>query len=94
MYHYQQVRISSKVHVDKYLWMSANPKMSHKYGKKDNEKHRQPHEDPYPWLPDDNPRRYQSDVEILFKKIDLKDSPFTRKEKAKLMKMLLKFGSR
>ena len=27
--------------------------------------------DPYPWLADDNPTRYQSDEEIIYEKIDL-----------------------
>ena len=46
--------------------------------------HREPREDPYLWL-EDNPRRFQSDGEIMFEKIDLKDSALTKKEKAKLM---------
>ena len=53
--------------------------------------HREPREDLYPWLEKDNPRQFQSDAEILFKKIDLKDSALTKKEKAKLMKMILKY---
>ena len=53
--------------------------------------HRKHWEDPYPWLAGDNPRRFQSDAEILFEKIDLKDSTLTKKEKAKLMKMILKY---
>ena len=44
----------------------------------------------YPWLAKDDPRRYQTDAEILYEKIDLKDSALTKKEKAKLMKMILK----
>ena len=46
--------------------------------------------DKYPWLTKDDPRRYQTDAEILYEKIDLKDSALTKKEKAKLMKMILK----
>ena len=38
-----------------------------------------------------DPRRFQTDAEILYDKIDLSDSALTRKEKAKLMKMLLKY---
>ena len=30
--------------------------------------------DTYPWLDEDNPRRHQTDAEILYEKIDLKDS--------------------
>ena len=47
--------------------------------------------DPYPWLADDDPRRYQSDEEIMYEKIDLSNSALSRKEKAKLMKMLIKY---
>ena len=52
-----------------------------------------PHQksDPYPWLADDDPRRYQSDEEIIYKKIGLSNSALSRKEKAKLMKMLIKY---
>ena len=48
-------------------------------------------DDQYPWLAKDDPRRHQSDAEILHEKIDLKDSALTRKEKTKLMKMILKY---
>ena len=47
-------------------------------------------DDQYPWLAKDNQRRHQTDAEILYEKIDLKDSALTRKEKTKLMKMILK----
>ena len=47
---------------------------------------REPWEDPYPWLAKDNTRQFQSDAEILFEKIDLKDSALTKREKTKLMK--------
>ena len=46
--------------------------------------------DKYPWLAED-PRRHQTDAEILYEKIDLKDSALSKKEKAKLMKMILKY---
>ena len=48
-------------------------------------------DDPYPWLAKDDPRRHQTDAEILYERIDLKDSALTRKEKTKLMKMILKY---
>ena len=48
-------------------------------------------DDQYPWSAKDDPRRHQSDAEILYEKIDLKDSALTRKEKTKLMKMILKY---
>ena len=53
--------------------------------------HEKPEFDLYPWLAEDDPRRFQTDAEILYDKIDLSDSALTRKEKAKLMKMLLKY---
>ena len=39
----------------------------------------------------DDPRRSQSDEEILYEKIDLSDSALSRKEKSRLMKMLIKY---
>ena len=39
----------------------------------------------------DDPRRSQSDEEILHEKIDLSDSALSRKEKSRLMKMLIKY---
>ena len=53
--------------------------------------HGEPRKDPYHWLAEDDSRRFQSDAEILFEKIDLKDSALTKKEKVKLMKMILKY---
>ena len=47
--------------------------------------------DKYPWLAEDEPRRHQTDAEILYEKIDLKDPALSKKEKAKLMKMILKY---
>ena len=63
-----------------------------KYNSKGNKdmNHERPEFDLYPWLTGDDPRRFQTDAEILYK-IDLSDSALTRKEKAKLMKMLLKY---
>ena len=46
--------------------------------------------DPYPWLADDDPRRYQTDEEILYEKIDVSNFALSRKEKTRLMKMLIK----
>ena len=48
-------------------------------------------DDQYPWLAKDDQRRHQTDAEILYEKTDLKDSALTRKEKTKLMKMILKY---
>ena len=47
--------------------------------------------DPYPWLAKDDPHRLQRDAEISYEKIDLKESALTSKEKAKLMKMILRY---
>ena len=47
--------------------------------------------DPYPWLADDDPRRYQSDEEIMYERIDLSNSALSRKEKARLMKLLIRY---
>ena len=45
--------------------------------------------DKYSWLAEDDPRRHKTDAEILHEKIDLKDSALGKKEKAKLIKMIL-----
>ena len=88
MYHYQQVRKDPKEHLDEYHKMSRasrderHPKTSQNI---------QDNADKYPWLAKDDPRRNQTDAEILYEKIDLKDSALTKKEKAKLMKMILKY---
>ena len=60
---------------------------------KNDEKQTDPYQkpDPYPWLADDDPRIYQSDEEIMYEKIDLSNSALSRKEKARLMKMLIKY---
>ena len=75
MHHYQQIA-KSKPEVESGLYF----KMSCDRGPPKNNSHRSesPHrehwEDPYPWLAEDDPRCFQSDTEILFEKIDLKDS--------------------
>ena len=87
MYHYQQVRKDPKEHLDEYHKMSRASR---------DERHTktsqsmQDNTDKYPWLAKDDPGRHQNDAEILYEKIDLKDSALTKKEKAKLMKMILK----
>ena len=45
----------------------------------------------YPWLAEDDPQRHQTDAEILYEKIDLKESALSKKEKTKLMKLILKY---
>ena len=88
MYHYQQVRKDPKEHLDDYHKMSRANR-DERYSKRS--QNNQENTDQYPWLAKDDPRRYQTDAEILYERIDLKDSALTRKEKAKLMKMILKY---
>ena len=76
MYHYQQV-------IDEYFRMSNTDLRKIQS--------RSPHNTKYPWLADDDPRRHQTDAEILCEKIDLKDSALSKKEKAKLMELILKY---
>ena len=49
------------------------------------------HSDPYPWLAPDDPHRFQTDSQILYEKIDLSQLHLTSKEKAKLMKLVVKY---
>ena len=46
--------------------------------------------DPYPWLERDDPRRFQTN-EILYDKIDLSQSALSRKEKSRLMMMIIRY---
>ena len=88
MYHYQQVRKEPEEHIDEYF------RMSNTDSKKEHSKSAHSAKgsfDKYPWLAEGNPRRYQTDAEILYEKIDLKDSALSKKEKAKLMKLILKY---
>ena len=80
MYHYQQVRKEPKEHIDEYFRMSKID------SKRDNSR-----SDKYPWLAEDDPRRHQTDAEILYEKTDIKESALSKKEKAKLMKLILKY---
>ena len=88
MYHYQQVRKDPKEHLDDYHKMSRT---NREEGCSARSQNNQDNTDKYPWLAKDDQRRYQTDAEILYEKIDLKDSALTKKEKAKLMKMILKY---
>ena len=47
--------------------------------------------DLYPWLAPDDPRRFQTDNQIFYEKIDLSQSHLMSKEKAKLMKLVVKY---
>ena len=90
MYHYQQIKCETKIEVGQY--MRIRGRYSSKKGEND-EKQTDPHQkpDPYPWLADDDPRRYQSVEEIIYEKIDLSNSALSGKEKTKLMKLLLRY---
>ena len=93
VYHYQQVKCETKTEVDQYMRMTR--RYSSEKGKSFQNKveqiEPQQKSNPYPWLADDDPRRYQSDEEIMYEKIDLSNSALSRKEKARLMEMLIKY---
>ena len=93
VYHYQQLKCQTKTEVDQYLRMTRRYSSEKDKGFQNNVDQMDPQQksDPYPWLADDDPRRYQSDEEIMYEKIDLSNSTLSRKEKAKLMKMLIKY---
>ena len=65
--------------------------MSHTDSKRESTYSTKGNSDKFPWLAEDDPRRHQTDAEILYEKIDLKESALSKKEKAKLMKMILKY---
>ena len=97
MYHYQQIKCETKT--DDCSTSDQYMRVTGKYGNgkskeiQDSEKQSESgrRSDPYPWLADDDPRRYQTDEEILYEKIDLSNSALSRKEKTRLMKMLIKY---
>ena len=92
MHHYQQIAMDGpKAESGLYFKMSCDRGPPQNTSNRSEKYHREPREDPYPGLAEDDTRRFQSDAEILFEKIDLKDSALTKKEKAKLMKMILKY---
>ena len=93
MYHYKQMTKESADSKDSFmratcLERDTQDPMLKKLGDMATSKYRK---DPYPWLDADDPRRFQSDEEILYEKIDLSKSALTRKEKSKLMKMIIRY---
>ena len=46
-------------------------------------------DDPYPWLPKDDPRRHMTDEEILIKYVDLTKSTMTDEEKDELIDLII-----
>ena len=93
MYHYQQVKCGTKTEVDQYMRITGKYKTKGSMSQINEEENVERYKkyDPYPWLTKDDPRRSQSDEEILYEKIDLSDSALSRKEKSRLMKMLIKY---
>ena len=47
--------------------------------------------DKYPWLDTDDERKHMTDIEILYKYINLNDSCLNKEEKTKLMDILNKY---
>ena len=93
MYHYKQMTKESADSEDSFMRATCLDRdtqdpMLKKLGDMATSKYRK---DPYPWLDVDDPRRFQSDEEILYEKIDLSRSALTRKEKSKLMKMIIRY---
>ena len=88
MYHYQQIECETKTEVDQYMRITVRYDNEKGKGFQNDEKQTGPHHksDPYPWLADDDPRRYHSDEKIMYEKIDLSNSA-----PSKLMKMLIKY---
>ena len=93
MYHYQQVKCGTEAEVDQYMRITGKYRTIGNRNQMSEEENveRYKQYDPYPWLTEDDPRRFQSDEEILYEKIDLSDSALSRKEKSRLMKMLIKY---
>ena len=93
LYHYQQVKHETKTEVDQYMRMTRRYSSEKGKGFQNKVEQIDPQQksDPFPWLADDDPRRYQSDEEIMYEKIDLFYSALSRKETTKLMKMLIKY---
>ena len=89
-YHYQQIKCETKTEVDQYMRITGRYGNGKSKKMQDSEKQSESgrKSDPYPWLADDDPRRYQTDEEILYEKTD---SALSGKEKPRLMKMLIKY---
>ena len=93
MYHYQQIKCGTETEIDQYMRVTGKYKIKGSMNQINEEENVERYKkyDPYPWLTKDDPRRFQSDEEILCEKIDLSDSALSRKEKSRLMKMLIKY---
>ena len=93
MYHYKQVKCGTETEVDQYMRIAGKYRTIGNRDQMSEEENVERYKkyDPYPWLTKDDPRRFQSDEEILHEKIDLSVSALSRKEKSRLMKMLIKY---
>ena len=93
MYHYQQVKCGTEMEIDQYMRVTSKYKTKGNMNQINEEENVERYKkyDPYPWLTKDDPRRSQSDEEMLYEKTDLSDSALSRKEKSRLMKMLIKY---
>ena len=97
MYHYKQVKCEAETEdwstSDQYMRVTGrygNEKIR-KTQKREKQSELGRKSDPYPWLTEDDPRRHQTDEEILYEKVDLSNSALSRKERTRLMKMLIKY---
>ena len=97
MYHYKQIKCEAKTEdwptSDQYMRVTGRygDEKSKKTQVSEKQSELGKKSDPYPWLTEDDPRRHQTDEEILYEKIDLSNSALSRKERTRLMKMLIKY---
>ena len=63
MHHYQQIaKGEPKAENGLYLKMSCDKEPPGKTSNRSEKSNREPRQDPYPWLAEDDPRRFQSDA--------------------------------
>ena len=97
MFHYKQIKSDAKTEEwptsDQYMRVTGRYHSERSKEIQDNKKQNEIGRrlDPYPWLAEDDPRRHQTDEEILYEKVDLSNSALSKKEKTRHMKMLLKY---
>ena len=93
MYHYQQVKCGTETEIDQYMRITGKYKTKGSRNQMSEEENVERYKkyDPYLWLTKDDPRRFESDEEILYEKIDLSDSALSRKDESMLLKMLIKY---
>ena len=97
MYHYKQIKCEAKTEdwptSDQYMRVTGRYGNERSKEIQENNKQNEMDRrlDPYPWLAEDDPKRLQTDEEILYEKVDLSNSALSKKEKTRLMKMLIKY---